>query len=105
MEDIDFWVNFVTKKFKKIAKNWVWKEKSVEPSMCSQLGQPPCYTSHALYNRWERYEKKLEGREGHRGCSPHNNPGTHKMITSNNLITISLCMWWKKEKQKEKQKV
>jgi hypothetical protein len=47
----------------------------------------------------------LEGREGHRGCSPHNNPGTHKMITSNNLITISLCMWWKKEKQKEKQKV
>jgi hypothetical protein len=33
---IDFWVGFC---FKQIVKNWVWKEKSVEPSMCSHLGQ------------------------------------------------------------------
>jgi len=63
-------------------KNWVGKENSVELSMCSYLGQRPCYTSHALYNGWERYEKKnwKGGRESHRGCSPHNNPSTHKMI-------------------------
>jgi hypothetical protein len=60
-------------------KNWVSKEKSVKLSMCSHLGQRPCYTSYALYNGWERYEKKF-GRMAHRGCSPHNKPGTHKMI-------------------------
>jgi len=33
MEDSGFWVNFVVGNSKN-CKNWVWKEKIVEPSMC-----------------------------------------------------------------------
>jgi hypothetical protein len=35
MENIDFGVDFVAGNSKKIPKNWVLKEKLVEPSMCS----------------------------------------------------------------------
>jgi hypothetical protein len=35
VEDIDFWMNFVVVNSKKLQK-WVWKETSIEPSMCSQ---------------------------------------------------------------------
>jgi hypothetical protein len=34
-----FWVNFAAENPNKLQKNWVWKEKSVEPPMCSLLGQ------------------------------------------------------------------
>jgi len=42
VEDIEFQEDFVggnSIQFKQIAKNGVWKEKSVKPSMCSHLGK------------------------------------------------------------------
>jgi hypothetical protein len=35
VKDIDFGVDFVGGNSNKLQKNWVWKGKSVEPSMCS----------------------------------------------------------------------
>jgi hypothetical protein len=53
VEDIDFLSGFCCWKLKQIApkkkkkKNWVWKEKkkSVQPSMCSHLGQQTAQTT------------------------------------------------------------
>jgi hypothetical protein len=39
VEDIDFLVDFVAGFKKKKLKIWVWREKSVEPSMCSHWVQ------------------------------------------------------------------
>jgi len=38
VEGIDFGVDFIAENSKKICRNWVWKEKSVEPLMCSHVG-------------------------------------------------------------------
>ncbi len=43
MKDIYFAVDFVVGNSNKL-QNWVWKEKSVEPSMYSHLGNNVGYT-------------------------------------------------------------
>jgi hypothetical protein len=49
-------VDFVAGNLKQIAKIGVWKEKSVEPSMCSHLGgQQYGYTIISSYNKFVNY--------------------------------------------------
>jgi len=54
---IDFGVDFVARNANKLLKMGACKEKLVEPSMCSHLGQ--CWAQATLVVKEERKSKRL----------------------------------------------